>query len=171
MNTLNKLPHVKPDLVRVDGSWEEWEMGALINNLQAWLKRNKCDDGFKPPSDNRKRERYWYGGYGKPKPKCIFCSEEHWSDECKRAVTRDQRKKFFVDKNLCFNCGRTGHRGSQCRSRGCFKCGSNIESITPVYVTRNKIQNWRRGVYSMVTVGPLRRIRYQQLFQSRFGGR
>ena len=124
MNTLNKLPHVKPDLVRVDGSWEEWEMGALINNLQAWLKRNKCDDGFKPPSDIRKRERNWYGGDGKPKPKCIFCSEEHWSDECKRVVTRDQRRKFFVDKNLCFNCGRTGHRGSQCRSRGCFKCGS-----------------------------------------------
>jgi hypothetical protein len=46
----------------VDGSWEEWEMGALINNLQAWLKRNKCDDGFKPPSDIRKRERNWYGG-------------------------------------------------------------------------------------------------------------
>jgi hypothetical protein len=64
MNTLNKLPHVKPDLVWVDGSWEDWEMGALINNLQAWLKRNKCDDGFKPPSDNRKRERNWYGGMG-----------------------------------------------------------------------------------------------------------
>ena len=26
MNTLNKLPHVKPDLVRVDGSWEDWEL-------------------------------------------------------------------------------------------------------------------------------------------------
>jgi hypothetical protein len=64
------------------------------------------------------------GGDGKSKPKCIFCSEEHWSDECKRVVTRDQRKKFFVYKNLCFNCGRTGHRGSQCHSRGCFKCGS-----------------------------------------------
>ena len=25
---------------------------------------------------------------------------------------------------MCFNCGRAGHRGNQCRSRGCFKCGS-----------------------------------------------
>jgi hypothetical protein len=34
------------------------------------------------------------------------------------------RKKFFAEKNLCFNCGRTGHRGNQCRSRGCLKCNA-----------------------------------------------
>jgi hypothetical protein len=25
MTTLNKLPNVKPDLVRIDESWEEWD--------------------------------------------------------------------------------------------------------------------------------------------------
>ena len=127
MSTLKKLPHVKPDLVRVDDNWEEWEMEILINNLQAWLKRNKCEDGQKSPAyrgERRNKERSYYGGEGKPKPKCIFCIEEHWSDECKTTVTQAQRKKFFVDKNLCFNCGRSGHRGNQCRSHGCFKCGS-----------------------------------------------
>ena len=148
MSTLNKLPHVKPDLVRVDDNWEEWEMEILISNLQAWLKRNKCEDGQKSPaymSERRKKERSYYGGEGKPKPKCIFCSEEHWSDECKTTVTQAQRKKFFVDKNLCFNCGRSGHRGNQCRSRGCFKCGSkhhtslcerneNLKPVVPVEI-------------------------------------
>ena len=52
MKTLNKLPHVEPDLVRVDRSWEEGKMETLISNLQAWLKRNKCEDG-----SNWKRER------------------------------------------------------------------------------------------------------------------
>jgi hypothetical protein len=135
-NTLNKLPHVKPDLVKVDSSWEEWE--KLV----------------------------W--GDGKPKPKCIFCSEEHWSDECKRVVTRDQRKKFFVDKNLCFNCGRTGHRGSQCRNRGCFKCGSKHHTSI---CDKNQNPKMETGVYSMVTACPLRRIHYQPLFQSRFRGK
>ena len=61
---------------------------------------------------------------GSPNQSAYFVVGEHWSVECKTVVTQDQRKKFFVNKNLCFNCGRTGHRGSQCRSRGCFKCGS-----------------------------------------------
>ena len=124
MNTLNKLPHVKPDLVRVDYKWEEWDMEALITNLQAWLRRNKSEESPKPPVDQQKRERNWFGGDGKPKPKSIFCNEDHWSDECKKVVAQEARKKFFVSKGLCFNCGRTGHRGSQCHSRGCFKCGS-----------------------------------------------
>ena len=65
MNTLNKLPHVKPDLVRVDYKWEEWDMEALITNLQAWLRRNKSEESPKPPVDHRKRERNWFGGDGK----------------------------------------------------------------------------------------------------------
>ncbi len=34
------------------------------------------------------------------------------------------RKKFFAEKNLCFNCGRSEHRANQCRSRGCLKCNA-----------------------------------------------
>ena len=34
MTTLNKLLQVKPDLVRVDESWEEWSMEDLIDALQ-----------------------------------------------------------------------------------------------------------------------------------------
>ena len=34
MTTLNRLPQVKPDLVRVDESWEEWSMEDLIDALQ-----------------------------------------------------------------------------------------------------------------------------------------
>ena len=32
MTTLKKLPQVKPDLVRVDDNWEEWDMKKLIEN-------------------------------------------------------------------------------------------------------------------------------------------
>ena len=99
-------------------------MENLIQNLQGWLKRNNYEDSSRHSSEHKRKERNWFGGEGKPKPKCIFCKGEHWSDECKTVVVQAERKKFFVDKNLCFNCGRSGHRGSQCRSRGCFKCGS-----------------------------------------------
>lgn len=39
-STLNKLPQVRPDLVRTDDNWENWDMETLINNLQ----RNKTED-------------------------------------------------------------------------------------------------------------------------------
>ena len=45
MTMLNKLPHVKPDLVRVDENWEEWSMEDLINALQKWLRRNHVEKG------------------------------------------------------------------------------------------------------------------------------
>ena len=44
MSTLNKLPQVRPDIVRTDENWENWDMEALINNLQQWLKKHKVDD-------------------------------------------------------------------------------------------------------------------------------
>ena len=127
MTTINKLPHIKPDLVRVDDDWEEWSMEVLIKNLQKWLRRNKVDD-----ASNQKETRYkkpegqWYQkSSGPPKPHCVFCANnEHWSDQCKTVKRLADRKKFFAEKNLCFNCGRTGHRGNQCRSRGCLKCNA-----------------------------------------------
>ena len=33
LTTLNKLPHIKPDIVRTDDSWEEWGMKDLIDNI------------------------------------------------------------------------------------------------------------------------------------------
>ncbi|XP_028412574.1 uncharacterized protein LOC114535467 [Dendronephthya gigantea] len=125
MTTINKLPHIKADLVRADDDWEEWSMEVLLLNLQKWLRRNKVED-----TSNQKETRYkkpeghWYQkSSGPPKPHCVFCSNnEHWSDQCKTVKRLADRKKFFAEKNLCFNCGRTGHRGNQCRSRGCLKC-------------------------------------------------
>ena len=44
MTTLNKLPHIKPDLVRVDKNWEEWSMEDLMDALQKWLRRNHIEN-------------------------------------------------------------------------------------------------------------------------------
>ena len=38
MSTLNKIPQVRPAIVRTEENWEEWDMDALINNLWQWLK-------------------------------------------------------------------------------------------------------------------------------------
>ena len=41
MTTVNKLPQVKPDLVRTDDTWEDWTMAALIDEIRKWLSRHK----------------------------------------------------------------------------------------------------------------------------------
>ena len=122
MTTINKLPQVKPDFVRSDDQWEEWSMEVLISNLQKWLRRNKVDDAAK----SRKQEGHWYEKSKEPrKPHCIFCqNSEHWSGQCKTVKRLEDRKKFFAENNLCFNCARTGHRGNQCQIRGCRKCNA-----------------------------------------------
>ena len=131
MTTINKLPHVKPDVVRIDDEWEQWVMEDLIENLGKWLKRNKPEEQMDSTTDTTKREKHWFSKgerrtpVSKPsrqEPTCMFCKESHWGDACPTYDTLKKRKKFFVEGRLCFNCGKHGHRESKCHSRGCFKC-------------------------------------------------
>ena len=64
MTTLNKLPHVKPDLVRRDESWEDWNLKDLLDNLQMWLIRNKPTTDSKHHEESTRRERNWFAGKG-----------------------------------------------------------------------------------------------------------
>ena len=85
LSTLNKLPQVKPDLVRTDEGWEDWNMEDLINSIQKWLKRNKTEDTHKEQAEPKRRERHLFsqkravvtsdrGG----EPHCLFCEQKHW---------------------------------------------------------------------------------------------
>ena len=123
-STINKLPHVKPDLVRIDDDWEDWTLENLIAAIQKWLKRHRVDEPYKAPET--RKEKNFYGRSGddskKRNPKCFFCNEEHWADACTTFDTIEKRKSFFSDKRLCFNCARHGHQGNECRGKGCYKC-------------------------------------------------
>ena len=127
-STINKLPQVKPDLVRTDDDWEDWDMTNLLHALQKWLRRNRVEE---PPREESKktREKHFYSGRGEataaPRekgPHCTYCEGSHWGDSCPTYATVESRKRFLAEKKLCFNCARAGHRANQCRSRGCFKC-------------------------------------------------
>ncbi len=160
MTTIDKLPHVKPDLLRTDENWELWNMSDLITNLEKWLKRNKPSESLIESNASAtnnsfrfKKERHWYssgketqgrdthqGHVKKQGPYCLFCKGDHWGDVCESFDSIDKRKKFFVNGRLCFNCGRSGHRENKCKSRCCFKCNArhhtslcdrNSEQSTP----------------------------------------
>ena len=50
MVTLNKLPHVKSDLVRVDENWEDWSMEDLID-----ARRSDLEETTQRPALNSTR--------------------------------------------------------------------------------------------------------------------
>lgn len=127
--TINKLPQVKPDIVRTDDDWEEWDMSQLLKSIQKWLKRNRVDESTREDNPKR-REKHFYANTSEsntatPKgqnPKCLYCAGSHWGEACTSYVTIEERKRFFADKKLCFSCGRASHQANQCRSRGCRNC-------------------------------------------------
>ena len=103
MATLNKLPQVKPDLVRVDENLEDWSMEDLIDALQKWLRRNNTETSTE---QHKKSEKHLFTLTGeKPTPYCLFCrKQDHWSDSCTVVTELGDRRKFFLDHSLCFNC-------------------------------------------------------------------
>ena len=117
MSTLNKLPQERPDIARTDENWENWDMEASINNFQQWLKRHKVDNvngnsgGVRP-----KREKPWFN----EERKDLSVSFVKLSTGQTRAKSLKQWKQggiFFQEKELCFNCGRTGSWAKFYRNR------------------------------------------------------
>ena len=129
--TLEKLPGIRADLVRMDDNWQEWGFPELIESLKKWCDRNpllsderKTDhSGSRPP---RKDQAYQAKAEGvRPQRVCVYCeAEDHKLTACDRVTDGSQRKKILSEKKLCFNCAGSRHRASECRSKYmCQHCG------------------------------------------------
>lgn len=56
-------------------------------------------------------------------PRCIFCEEGHWSDECTKHTTLEERRRKVADR--CQKCLRYAHPNINCyQERRCFHCDS-----------------------------------------------
>ena len=135
--TLDKLPGIRADLVRMDDEWKTWGFPQLVEALRKWTERNPvADDGGAnggAADKQAKRDRQMNTkSKGLRQKKCVYCeSAEHRSFECTQTTDLDGRKKILSDKKLCFNCTGPSHRASECRSGGtCYSCkGKHHSSI------------------------------------------
>ena len=113
--TLDKLPAIRGDLVRVDSTWETWDFVKLSEALRLWCRRNPVEHEISRKSDHKKGDKF-YGA--QLKSVCVYCGEVsgYKSVNCPKVVCPNERKKVLKAKRLCFNC--TGsHFASNCTSK------------------------------------------------------
>ena len=135
--TLDKLPAIRADLVRLDDNWQKWGFPQLIDALRKWCERNPVLISDHQPNDignrQQRREKFFQvkQQVWKPRP-CVYCdSNEHKSSQCQKVKSVTERKRLLSVKKLCFNCTGEKHRATECRSKvTCQKCsGKHHTSI------------------------------------------
>ena len=81
--TLDKLPLIRADLVRLDDNWQEWDFCQLVDSLRRWTERNPKTAGN--PEKNFRRENLFQVRDKDQKPAyvCVYCEKPgHKSREC-----------------------------------------------------------------------------------------
>ncbi|KHJ89034.1 integrase core domain protein [Oesophagostomum dentatum] len=62
---------------------------------------------------------------------CMFCTAlDHRSGDCRKYATIEQRRECMKTKNLCLNCGKTGHFVKECMRDGCKLCSGKKHHFT-----------------------------------------
>ena len=116
-STLEKLPGIRADLVRLDKDWQEWKFGQFAEVLRQWTERNRISHERRP-LDNSKNDRLFSTKQSENKIKlCVSCNKgDHKSIQCKAVTDTNKQRKILRKKKLCFNCTGEKHRVSECKS-------------------------------------------------------
>ena len=68
--------------------------------------------GVQPAHNKKERKIY---------PRCKYCGENHWSDECAKYATVEARKQKV--RGSCYICLKSTHQANSCQERvRCFYC-------------------------------------------------
>ena len=122
--TLDRLPAIRSDLVRLDTNWRKWTFTELVVSLREWTERNPINHQQEITETKPKRDKF-FSTMGKDR-KCVFCDDKaHATWNCTFISGINEWRQVVRDKKLCYNCIGASHRASQCRSKkGCFYCGA-----------------------------------------------
>ena len=112
--TLDKLPDICADLVRLDDDWQDWGLTQLVEALRKWTERNPKI--LVAPDKKLKRDKMYHTRENEHKSRvCVYCNKEgHKSSECKTVAKVSERRLILLQKRLCFNCTGSKHRATEC---------------------------------------------------------
>ena len=136
--SLDKLPAIRGDLVRIDPSWESWDLAKLSEAVRLWTRRNPADTNQREQTEQqtakqnlRQQARIYHTRRGSDlKPRCwpcVYCGEDHKAVECTKVTDVSDRRQILLHKRLCFNCTAGNHRAVYCPANPPV---SNAASVT-----------------------------------------
>ena len=88
--TLDKLPGIRSDLVRMDDDWQEWDFPRFAEAIRKWTLRNPVSDEKRPFVYNQQQQQH-HTPWKKDKSftakgsyfNCVFCGkEDHKAVNC-----------------------------------------------------------------------------------------
>lgn len=125
--TLDKLPAIRPDLVRLDDEWQQWGFPQLVESLRKWCDRNPAqmsERSSRGDGHNRGHGHSYQASLHQARV-CVYCdAPDHKAMECKKVPDVRERRKILSEKRLCFNCTGSRHQAKDCKSKyNCQKCG------------------------------------------------
>ena len=130
--TLNKLPGIGADPVRLDDNWQEWGFPQLVEGLRKWCERNPVPlDGNHGRRDKGRDPLLQAKQEGGKHRVCVYCkSEEHKSVDCDKIKVVADRRRYLSDNKLCFTCTGARHRAAECRcTTTCQRCNGKHHSL------------------------------------------
>ena len=122
--TLDKLPGIRADLVRLDDYWQEWGFPQLVEALRKWCERNPVPlDSYRGEGSGRHHRGMTNKEIRNPSPVFIINPDEHKSVGCDKIKEVADRRKYLSDNKLCLNCTGTKHGAADCQCKiSCQKC-------------------------------------------------
>ena len=129
-NTLDKLPQIRSDLVRLDGEWQQWHFPKLIDALRQSVERNPVAETGKEKPSILRDKNFSPRQQNATNQKCVFCDGTgHKINDCTGVKDPIKRRQIVSSKKLCFNCLKYGHRTADCPSHTCFKCNRKHHTL------------------------------------------
>ena len=117
--TLDKLPGIRADLVRLDDELQEWDFRKLVESLRNWTDRNPKTICNSEKHEKYKRENVFQikeqeskNRESNPKTRaCTYCEKSgHKTSEWESVSSIEERRLILVRKKLCFNCTGGQHK-------------------------------------------------------------
>ena len=122
-NTLDSIPQIRSNLVRLDGEWQQWDFPKLIDALRQWVERNPVTEIGKEKPPIRRDKNFNTRQQNTTDRKCVLCDGTgHRINDCTGVKDPVKRRHIVSSKKLCFNCLKYGHCAADCPSPTCFKC-------------------------------------------------